>query len=84
MEGLNPNFSDGKAVNGLVSWKKWGIVAGAVVFCVLLFLAWTLWLSPEAKEFKADRANYELAINAISTYENAMKNDTYGGNTTIF
>lgn len=80
MKGINPNFSDNK-INSSKTWKKWGVFSLAVIVCAVLFIVWALWLSPEAKQFHADQKNYELAMNAISTYETAMKNDTYGGKT---
>lgn len=60
--------------------RKWWIFA-PMVFVVALLLAWNLYLSPDAKKFHAERKNYETAMNTIATYENAMKNDTYGGKT---
>ncbi len=71
----------GEHASGSITKKKWFIVALVAVFVLAFLLAWTLWLSPDAKKYHADRANYELAMNAIATYENAMKNDTYGGKT---
>jgi hypothetical protein len=70
----NPN-------NMKVERGKWWITAVAVIFCLALVLVWNLYLSPEAKKFHADRANYEKTMSGLATYENAMKNDTYGGKT---
>ncbi len=51
---------------------------------ILLFALWFLYLvflSPEARRDFEDRRNYKQAMESIGAYEEAMRNDTYGGKT---
>jgi len=53
----------------------------AVILLIGGFVVWTSYLSPEAKSERETRLNYEKATKALSDFETAMKNDTYGGKT---
>lgn len=51
---------------------------------ILLFALWFLYLvflSPDARRDFEDRRNYKQAMESIGAYEEAMRNDTYGGKT---
>ena len=64
--------------------KRFWVVLIAFLAIILLiggFVVWTNYLSPQAKSERETRLNYEKATKALSDFETAMKNDTYGGKT---
>lgn len=63
------------------SWRIVFIAVGVLILVVLLFFIYLVFFSPDARrDFEAQK-NYNQAIKAINTYEEAMQNDTYGGKT---
>mgnify|MGYP001609343232 CR=1 FL=1 len=61
---------------------KFMIAFAAIILLVLAgYWLWNNRLSPEAKESREMQANYDRAIAHQQQFEEAMKNDTYGGKT---
>ncbi len=64
--------------------KYWKFVAG---FFILIFLAiagyavWNKYFGSEARAIRAKQKQIQFTLDAQKKYEEAMKNDTYGGKT---
>lgn len=54
---------------------------GVVVLVFILWYVYLVFFSPAARRDFETRKNYEQAMRAIGAYEDAMRNDTYGGKT---
>jgi len=63
------------------SWRTVFIAVGVLILIVLLWFIYLVFFSPDARRDFETQKNYNQAINAINTYEEAMRNDTYGGKT---
>ncbi len=70
---------------GRISKRRYAkFVAVFVTLIVLVwggFFAYRRYFSPEAKRDAEIRANYEKATQAMQTFEDALRADTYGGTT---
>lgn len=65
-------------------WRYWKFVGVFLLITILAaggFFIWGKYLSPEAKRERELQQNYEKATKALSAFEEAMRNDTYGGKT---
>ncbi len=59
------------------------IVAFLIIVAVVGggYFVWNRYVSPEARQAREQQANYEKATKALKDFEEAMKQDTYGGKT---
>ncbi|MDP3991334.1 MAG: hypothetical protein Q8P66_00240, partial [Candidatus Colwellbacteria bacterium] len=62
-------------------WKFLIAFAAIILLVIAGYWLWNNRLSPEAKESREMQANYDRAIAHQQQFEEAMKNDTYGGKT---
>lgn len=82
-EQISPNGNDFNptATKKPRSFRPVFIGLGIVVVVIVLWFIYLVFFSPDARrDFEAQK-NYNQAIKAINTYEEAMRNDTYGGKT---
>lgn len=82
-EQISPNGNDFNptATKKPRSWRIVFVSVGVLILVVLLFFIYLVFFSPDARrDFEAQK-NYNQAIKAINTYEEAMRNDAYGGKT---
>lgn len=63
------------------SSKKWLYLSLAGVGAIAVLLLWVLYLGPDAQRARELDRNYDIAMNTIANFEEAMRNDTYGGET---
>lgn len=63
------------------SSKKWLYLSLAGVGAIAVLLLWVLYLGPDAQRARELDRNYDIAMNTITNFEEAMRNDTYGGET---
>jgi hypothetical protein len=63
------------------SFKPVLVGIGIVILLVLLWFVYMVFFSPEARYEFAAQKSYEQAMKSINAYEEAMRNDTYGGKT---
>lgn len=63
------------------SSKKWLYLSLAGVGAVAMILLWVFYIGPDAQRTRELDRNYDIAMNTIATFEEAMRNDTYGGET---
>jgi hypothetical protein len=70
-------------VNESSKKSKRTLWAALIVAALLLgaFLLWSLYLSPEAKQYRRDQENTAQFNKGMAEFENRMKSDTYGGKT---
>lgn len=64
--------------------KYWKFVMGFLGIILLTgggFFIWDKYFSPQAKLERQTQENYQKYLDWQNNYENAMKNDTYGGKT---
>ena len=81
MNSTPQNTGGGISFNKTSGKKKIWVVVLAMIFCLGLFLAWVLYLSPEAKDFHKEKENIQKAEETLAKYDEMMRNDTYGGKT---
>jgi hypothetical protein len=66
-------------------WPKWlkysAALAGVVFVLSAGIFSWVNYLSPEAKNIRAQRKDVETILKMQRNYEEAMRADTYGGKT---
>jgi len=62
-------------------WRYLAALALIFLLGAGAYFAWVYYLSPEAKEQKQVEDNYEKYLESEAKYEEAMRNDTYGGKT---
>lgn len=62
-------------------WKFLIAFAAIILLVIAGYWLWNNRLSPEAKESREMQANYDRAIAHQQQFEEAMRNDTYGGKT---
>ncbi len=62
-------------------WKFAAVFLATIVLVGSGFFVWKRYFSLEARRQKEIQRNYELATKTINTYEEAMRQDTYGGKT---
>ncbi len=80
---ISPNGSDFNPVSNRKprSFRPVFIGLGVVVLIVVFWFVYLVFFGPDAtRDFEAQK-NYNQAMKAISAYEEAMRNDTYGGKT---
>jgi len=64
--------------------RYWRFVAGFLLIIIIAvggFFVWNRYFSPSAKLARQTQENYQKYLDFQKNYENAMKNDTYGGKT---
>jgi len=64
--------------------KYWKFAVGFLGIIILVaggYFVWNKYLSPEAKSNRETERNYQKYLDWQKNYEDAMKNDTYGGKT---
>lgn len=67
--------------NAVSSGKKMGIAILAVLFVVGVYVVWDGYLSPAAKRERENARNIDSLLGATQRFEDALKTDTYGGQT---
>ncbi len=80
---ISPNGSDFNPVSNRKprSFRPVFIGLGVVVLIVVFWFVYLVFFGPDAtRDFEAQK-NYNQAMKAIGAYEEAMRNDTYGGKT---
>jgi len=78
-QNLNKNISSGAPKS-----RYWKFAIGFLVIMLLVvggYVAWDKYLSPQARLNRQTQENYQKYLNWQKNYEDAMKNDTYGGKT---
>ncbi|MEW6617653.1 MAG: hypothetical protein AB1333_04555 [Patescibacteria group bacterium] len=82
-EQVSPNGNDFNptATKKPRSFRPVFVGLGVVVVVIVLWFIYLVFFSPDARRDFQMQKNYNQAIRAINTYEEAMRNDAYGGKT---
>ncbi len=84
-ENMRSGQQESPTQNAVTSSKKkvWFIVIAivAVILVLACILAWFGYFSPEARENRELQAKVDQTQAALDEFEEAMRNDTYGGTT---